>query len=67
MALARLTREFQMDGIKTARAMRDPLMRAHFLQVAFSEAVSPGILERMRAMVRADIAQQDERRLREKA
>ena len=46
--------------------MRDPSMRAHFLHVAYSEAVPLGILKQMREMVRADIAQQDQQRLREK-
>jgi hypothetical protein len=60
--LARLMRESQLDFIKGAMAMRG-WMRDHFLRVARSEAVPPRILEQMREMVRADIAQQ---RLRDK-
>jgi len=63
--LARLMREFQMNGIKSARAMRGS-MRDYFLRVARSEAVPPRILEQMREMVRADIARQDQQRLRDK-
>jgi hypothetical protein len=43
-----------------------PSMRAHFLRVALSEAVPPRILERMREIVRAVPAREDEQRLREK-
>jgi hypothetical protein len=60
--LARLMREFQMNGIKSARAMRSPSMRAHFLQVAFSETVPSRILEQMREMVRVKVARQDYQR-----
>ena len=56
-------REFQMNGIKSAKAMRGS-MREHFLRVARSEAVPPRILEQMREMVRANIARVDRQRLR---
>jgi hypothetical protein len=62
--LARRMREFQMNGIKSARAMRSPLMRAYFLQVA-SEAIPPRILEEMRERVRVEVARQDHQRLRD--
>ncbi len=52
-----------MNGTKSAKAMRDPSMRAHFLQVALSETVPPRILQRMCEMVRLDIARQDQQRL----
>lgn len=64
--LARLIRDFQVDFIETANAMRNRSMRAHFLQVAQSQAVTPRLLEQMREMVRADIALQDQQRLRDK-
>jgi hypothetical protein len=58
-------REFQRNGIKSARAMRGS-MGEHFLRVARSEAVPPRILEQMRDVVRADIARLDQQRLRDK-
>ena len=56
-------RQFQMNGIESARAMRDPSMRAHFLQMAFLEVVPQNILEQMRERVRADIYKQDQEQL----
>jgi hypothetical protein len=63
--LARLMREHQMNFTERAMAMRGS-MRDHFLRVARSGVVPPTILEQMREMVRADIAQQDQQRLRDK-
>ena len=54
-----------MDFIKSAEAMRGST-RDHFLRVARSDAVPPSILERMREIVRADIAWEDQERLRDK-
>jgi hypothetical protein len=58
-------REHQMNFTERAMAMRSS-MRDHFLRVARSGVVPPTILEQMREMVRADIAQQDQQRLRDK-
>ena len=49
-------REHQMNFTERAMAMRGS-MRDNFLRVARSGAVPPTILEQMREMVRADIAQ----------
>lgn len=57
-------RESQLDLITSAMTMRRS-MRDLVLRVARSE-VSPRILEQMREMVRADIAWQDQERLRDK-
>ena len=64
MELARLVREHQASLIESAMTARG-WMRTLWLRASQSE-VSPAILERLREIVRADITQQDEDRLRDK-
>jgi hypothetical protein len=67
VALARLVRAWGLNGIRSARAMRDPRARAHFLQRAYADTVPPPpILDQMREQVRAELARDEQQRLIEK-
>lgn len=60
--LARRLRESRLDDITSAHTMRNPWMRALYLQVARSE-MSPEGLAHLLELVRADIYRQDQQRL----
>jgi hypothetical protein len=59
-------RAFQRNGIESAKELPDARAQAHYLQVALSEMVPPRLLEQMREDVRADLARQEDQRLRAK-